>query len=298
MILWNLLPKRLQWQKFSDCYCFTLPTSRTPWNKTPCKGHKGSTSLPLPFSLFCSFSPCERFTRWLHEMNPLGLGNVPFHAPIRLCYVWAVRSFTLSPSISSLAPVALTGCAAELVSFTTLTIYGALQWIEERKKKFQVTTDKVQSCDILRRFFGGKLWTLIHNGLNSSAALHHQLSGAISCFSLKSNRSQLRGFRDPLLVPVWPSSLLSLRESNSIVSIPFVKLLTVLDWKAHGGKYIYIYINPDLNHTSITNPRLQSTNRMHIYFLFYFSSFLPSLSHHTLSAGFPLNIPLIPKWSW
>lgn len=42
---------------------------------------------PVTFHVFLSFAAtvCELFTRWLHEMNPLGSGNIPSHGPIHLC---------------------------------------------------------------------------------------------------------------------------------------------------------------------------------------------------------------------
>lgn len=109
------------------------------------------------FPPFFAAPVSERFTRWLHEMNPLGLGNIPFHAPIPLCYVWAVSSFTLSPSISCFIPVTLTGYTAELVLFTPWTYIESEQWIELKIKKLDVTFNKVHFSDFLEGPSVGKV---------------------------------------------------------------------------------------------------------------------------------------------
>lgn len=105
---------------------------------------------PVSYHVSLSFAApvCELFTRWIHEMNPLGLGNIPFHAPIHLCNAWAVSSFTLSPSISCFIPVTLTGRIA-FIYYTNISL--VLQWIEFKigKHFFEVTIDKMQFSNIL-----------------------------------------------------------------------------------------------------------------------------------------------------
>lgn len=135
---------------------------------------------PVSFHVSLSFAApvCELFNRWLHEMNPQGLGNIPFHAPIHYCNAWAA-SFVAKHFLFHTSHTDTLHSGSGFIH--NINILWVLQWIKLKMNKQSFKSLQVQFSDIL---VGPRLtgWREhFHTGLWSTMDWIHQPLSITNC---------------------------------------------------------------------------------------------------------------------